>query len=66
MNETGHDLDTVVSEVLQELDTSRERFEVAAGDLLFKIMTENSKVRNDVERFIESCTIMVTGYTEWA
>ncbi|CCC07692.1 unnamed protein product [Sordaria macrospora k-hell] len=66
MNETGQDLNTVVSEVLQELESSRERFESAAGELLFKIMNENSKVRNDVERFIESCTIMVTGYTEWA
>ncbi|KAK3389121.1 isoprenoid synthase domain-containing protein [Sordaria brevicollis] len=66
MNETGGDLHTVVSEVLQELETCRERFESAAGDLLFRIMKEDAKVRNDVERFIESCTIMVTGYTEWS
>lgn len=37
-----------------------------AGDLLFKIMKDDAKVRNDLERFIESCTVMVTGYTEWA
>lgn len=66
MNETCQDLHTVVFDVLQELESSRERFESAARDLLFKIMKEDAKVRNDVERFIESCTVMVTGYTEWA
>ncbi|EGO53538.1 hypothetical protein NEUTE1DRAFT_143309 [Neurospora tetrasperma FGSC 2508] len=66
MNETGQDQNTIVAEVLQEVKSSHERFESAAGDLLIKTMKEDSQVRNGVERFIECYMTMTTGYNEWA
>lgn len=64
MNETGQDQNTIEAEVLQEVESSRERFESAAGDLI-KIIQEDSQVRNGVERIIECCMTMTTGYIEW-